>query len=68
MKFSTNAKDITKAAKAAGIAFSSGKGSHIKWTAPNGKSFAFAAHSKECSPGIAKKAWAFINGDYDKAY
>ena len=64
----TNTKAIKKAAKAAGIEMTSGKGSHEKWTAPNGKSFSFASHGKECSKGMAKKAWAFINGDYAKAY
>ena len=68
MKIITNAKKIEKAAKAAGITFSSGKGSHIKWTATDGKTFSFASHGKEASFGIAKKAWAFIAGDYAKAY
>ena len=68
MKVITNIKTITKAAKKAGITFTSGKGSHVKWTAPNGRTFAFAGHGKETSFGVAKKAWAFIAGDYDKAY
>ena len=68
MTITTKTKDIKKAAKKAGITFSSGKGSHEKWTAPNGKSFSCPIHGKECSTGIAKKAWAFINGDYAKAY
>jgi predicted RNA binding protein YcfA (HicA-like mRNA interferase family) len=67
-KVITTVKDIEKAAKKAGITFTAGKGSHAKWTAPNGKSFAFAAHGKECSFGVAKKAWAFIEGRYDAAY
>lgn len=68
MTTNTKIKDIVKAAKKAGITFTPGKGSHVKWTAPNGKSFAFAGHGKETSSGVAKKAWAFIAGDYDKAY
>ena len=68
MNINTKIKDITKAAKKAGITATAGKGSHVKWTAPNGKAFSFAGHGKETSPGVAKKAWAFINGDYAKAY
>ena len=68
MTIQTNVKTLTKAAKKAGITFSSGKGSHVKWTAPNGRTFSFSGHAKETSKGVAEKAWAFINGDYDKAY
>ena len=68
MKVTTTVKTIVKAAKKAGIEMTSGKGSHVKWTAPNGKSFSFAAHGKECSFGVAKKAWAFIEGRYESAY
>jgi predicted RNA binding protein YcfA (HicA-like mRNA interferase family) len=64
----TTIKDIVKAAKKAGITMTAGKGSHVKWTAPNGRVFSFAGHGKETSFGVAKKAWAFINGDYDAAY
>ncbi len=62
MKPITEIRKITKAAKAAGITFSSGKGSHVKWTRPDGKTFSMAGHGKETSPGVAKKAWAFIEG------
>ena len=68
MKPITDLKVLKKAAKKAGIQETSGKGSHIKWTAPNGKTFSLSGHGKETSPGVAKKAWAFINGDYAKAY
>ena len=68
MNINTNIKAIVKAAKKAGITFTAGKGSHVKWTAPSGKSFSFAGHGKETSYGVAKKAWAFIAGDYAKAY
>ena len=64
----TDIKAILKAAKKAGIEMSSGKGSHVKLTAPNGKSFSLSGHGKETSKGVAKKAWAFISGDYAKAY
>ena len=63
-----NSKKILKAAKKAGITVSSGKGSHIKLTAPNGATFALKGHGKDQSPGVARKAWAFIEGDYDGAY
>ena len=68
MKFPTDIKTITKAAKKAGIVMTSGKGSHVKWTHTDGKTFSFAGHGKETSPGVAKKAWAFINQEYAKAY
>ena len=68
MKPTTSMKAILKAAKKAGITTSSGKGSHIKLTDPNGRSFALSGHSKETSLGVAKKAWAFIGGDYAKAF
>ena len=68
MKVNTSVKAINKAAKKAGIEMTSGKGSRVKWTASNGKSFSFAAHGKEASFGVAKKAWAFIEGRYDAAY
>lgn len=69
MKPNCTTKDIKKAAKKAGITFSEAKGSHEKWSKPDApKPFWFASHGKECSPGMAKKAWAYIAGDYDKAY
>ena len=69
MKFSTKTKDIVKAAKKAGITFSEAKGSHVKWSHPDASTpFYFASHGKDCSSGMAKKAWAYINGDFAKAY
>lgn len=68
MKPITDLKAIKKAAKKAGIEMVPGKGSHIKMIAPNGKTFSLSGHTKETSKGVASKAWAFINGDYDKAY
>lgn len=63
-----NSKKIIKAAKKAGITISSGKGSHIKFTAPCGATFALKGHGKDQSPGVARNAWRFIAGDYERAY
>ena len=61
-------KALEKAAKAAGVVIRPGKGSHKVWVDVSGRSFAFASHDKECSVGVAKKAWAFLEGRYEAAY
>lgn len=61
MKPNTKIKDILKACKKAGITTQSGKGSHVKLTAPNGQTFSLSGtQHKETSLGVATKAWQFI--------
>ena len=62
-------KKILKAAKKAGIDIKPGKGSHIKLTHPSGKTFSLSnSGKKEVSVGVSFRAWAFIEGNFDKAY
>ena len=62
MKFNTEIKAITKAAKKAGLELVTGKGSHIKLVAPNGEHETLSGGGKKTtSPGVAKKCWTLIN-------
>lgn len=62
MKPITEIRKILKAAKAAGITTTSGKGSHVILKRADGKSFSLSGTGKkETSVGVAKGAWVFIN-------
>jgi predicted RNA binding protein YcfA (HicA-like mRNA interferase family) len=58
-------KDITKAASEVGCEPKKHKGSHQHWECPKGQ-FGLVIngkHSKEQSPGLAKKAWDVIDNN-----
>ena len=60
MNLNLKKRDLEKAFKKAGFTSAPGKGSHTKWTNPQtGHHFALPK-DKEMSPGVARKAWAFL--------
>jgi hypothetical protein len=67
MKITTETRAIVKAFREAGITHTGTTGSHAGYTDKAGRTFRLVAGKKDQSYGVAKKAWAFIAGDYVKA-
>ena len=55
MKVTTTVKTIVKAAKKAGIEMTSGKGSHVKWTAPMAKAFPSPLTARSAALGLLRR-------------